>query len=229
MAPTSPTTSSNIEIFSSSRCRICSSRVPRVTRLNTNTSRCWPMRSMRPMRCSIAIGFHGTSKLISVLQNWMLRPSPPDSVHSSTGTRSRNSAMAASLSGPLRPPSKRAKAMPSRASRRGQVIERLAVMDEDQLLLVRIAPQQVEQRRLLAAGAEGGPSLRQRLPACIDVAAGEAPHGAGGRGRRRSGGAEQVLQREPVCPIGRQPARRGGKLVVGVRSPSAPSTRMVAA
>src|SRR5262245_40425512 len=27
--PTSPTTSSNIEIFSSSRCRICSSRVPR--------------------------------------------------------------------------------------------------------------------------------------------------------------------------------------------------------
>ena len=50
-----------------------------VTRLNTNTSRCWPMRSMRPMRCSIAIGFHGTSKLTSVLQNWMLRPSPPDS------------------------------------------------------------------------------------------------------------------------------------------------------
>jgi len=41
------------------------------------------------IRCSMAMGFHGISKLISVLQNWILRPSPPDSVHSRTGTRSR--------------------------------------------------------------------------------------------------------------------------------------------
>ena len=162
-------------IFSSSSRSICSSRVPRVTRLNTNTSRFWPMRSMRPMRCSIAIGFHGMSKLIRVLQNWMLRPSPPDSVHSSTGTRSRKSAIAASLSGPLSAPSKRAKAMPSRASSVGEVRERLAVVDEDQLLLVRVPPQQVEQRRLLAARCRSRPSSAPaRASWIIDVAAGEA-------------------------------------------------------
>src|SRR6266566_3084413 len=41
----------------------------------------------------------------------------PDSVERSTGTRSRNSAMAASLAVPLRAPSKRAKAKPSRVNR----------------------------------------------------------------------------------------------------------------
>ena len=94
------------------------------------------------------------------------------------------------------------------------MFERVAVVDEDEFLLVRIAPQEVDQRRLLAAGADRGDALRQRLPGCIDVAAGEAPHRPGRRGRRRAGSAEQVLQREPVCTLGRQAAGRGGKLVV---------------
>ena len=47
----------------------------------------------------------------------------------------------------------------------GEVIERLAVVDEDQLLFVRIAPQQLEQGRLLAAVSDGRPALRQRVPA----------------------------------------------------------------
>src|SRR6516165_9875716 len=81
----------------------------------------------------------------------------------------------------------------------GEVFERLAVVDEDQLLLVRVPPQQVDERRLLAAGADGRPALRQHVPACM--AAGEAPYGGGGRGRRRSGGAEKMLQREPVCSL----------------------------
>ena len=51
-----------------------------------NTSRVWPMRWMRPTRCSIRIGFHGRSKLTRVLANCRLRPSPPDSVQSMTGS-----------------------------------------------------------------------------------------------------------------------------------------------
>ncbi len=43
------------------------------------------MRWMRPIRCSIRIGFHGRSKLIMVWQNWRFLPSPPDSVLTSTG------------------------------------------------------------------------------------------------------------------------------------------------
>ena len=148
----------------------------------------------------------------------MLRPSPPDSVQSSTGTRSRKAAMAASLSGPLRPPSKRAKAKPCPCQQVGEVVERLAVVDEDQFLLVRIAPQQVDQRRLLAAVAGWPPSA---APAACQLGiapwrAAKRADGGGCRGRRRSGGAEQMVQREPVLPLLRPPAGAPrGELLVG--------------
>ena len=117
--------------------------------------------------------------------------------------------MAASLSGPLRPPSKRAKAMPFPCQQVGEVIERLAVVDKDQLLLVRIAPQQVEQRRLLAAVADGRPALRQRVPARHSAWRAAKRRTRGGcRGRRRSGGAEQMVQREPVSAAPSAASRR---------------------
>ena len=62
------------------------------------------------------------------------------------------------------------------------------------------------------------PALRQRVPAgLVGMALGEAPDGGGCRGRRRSRGAEQMMQREPVsaASLGRQPARRCGQLLVG--------------
>ena len=116
------------------------------------------------MRCSIAMGFHGMSKLISVLQNCMLRPSPPDSVHSSTGTRSRKAAMAASFWGPDMPPSNSANGDPVAAQQVGQMGQTVAMMDEHQLLLRRVVLQQVEQRRLLRPGRNGGIARRQLRP-----------------------------------------------------------------
>jgi len=77
---------------------------------------------MRPMRCLIAIGFQGMSKLISVLQNCRLRPSPPDSLHSNSGTWSRNASTAASFSGPDMPPSNRTSGMPCRRSRSAKCV-----------------------------------------------------------------------------------------------------------
>ncbi len=164
MAPTSPTTSSNIEIFSSSSASTCSSSVPRVTRLNTNTSRSWPMRSMRPMRCSIAIGFQGTSKLIRVLQNWMLRPSPPDCVHSRTVAWSRNSAMAASFSGPAEAAVEAGEGHARLGKTIGEMGERLARMDEDELLLPRVALHQLDQAPPPCRPFRSRPSARQAWP-----------------------------------------------------------------
>ena len=92
---------------------------------------------MRPMRCSIAIGFHGMSKLISVLQNCRLRPSPPDSLHSRIGTLSRNAATAASFSGPLIDPSNVANVMPRAAQQAGEMRQAVAMMHEHHLLLGR--------------------------------------------------------------------------------------------
>ena len=81
----------------------------------------------------------------------------------------------------------------------GEMNERLAVMDEDQLLFVRVPPQQLEQGRLLAAVAGRCPTLRQRVPTrLIGAAASQALYGSGCGGRRRSRGAEQMMQHEPV-------------------------------
>ncbi|KAF5032932.1 hypothetical protein DSECCO2_612010 [anaerobic digester metagenome] len=40
----------------------------------------WPIRCIRPFRCSNLVGFHGKSRLISVLSVWRLRPSLAASV-----------------------------------------------------------------------------------------------------------------------------------------------------
>ncbi len=69
------------------------------------------------MRCSIAIGFHGRSKFTSVLQNCRLRPSPPDSLHSSSVPDAAKAATAASFSGPDMLPSNSSGARPWRRSR----------------------------------------------------------------------------------------------------------------
>jgi len=67
----------------------------------------------------------------------------------------------------------------------GEVIERLVVVDENQLLLIRIAPQQVQQGGLLAAIADRRPMLRQCLPVgVIGTATGEALDGSSCGSRR---------------------------------------------
>ena len=61
------------------------SPVPSATRCTTCTRRCWPMRSTRPTRCSSRIGFHGSSRLITMRQcACRFSPSPAASVASST-------------------------------------------------------------------------------------------------------------------------------------------------
>src|SRR6266446_79126 len=57
----SPTTISNSLIFWSSSWRMYDSIVPAAARLTMWTSRFWPMRCSRPMRCSTTMGFHGRS------------------------------------------------------------------------------------------------------------------------------------------------------------------------
>ena len=123
----------------------------------------------------------------------MLRPSPPElgaQQHRHVlAERGNGSVLGGAAEGTLE--ARESKAFPCQQA--GNVFERLAVVNKDQFLLVRIPPQEVDERRLLATGADGRPALRERVPACIDMAAGQAPHRASGRGRRRSGGAEKML------------------------------------
>src|ERR1700740_1275711 len=51
-----------------------------------------------------------------------------------------------------------------RAQKLGEVIERIAVLDENQLLLCGISLQQIEQARLLAPASQRRPSPRHRAP-----------------------------------------------------------------
>src|SRR5262249_15654968 len=100
----------------------------------------------------------------------------------------------------------------------GDVSERLAIVDEDQFLFLRIAPQQLEQGRPLAAVGDRRPALRQRVPPRrIAVAVGEAPDGGRRGGRRRSRGAEQMLKREPAsdASLGRQCACGRRQFLIG--------------
>ena len=98
--------------------------------------------------------------------------------------------------------------------------QRLAVVDEHQLLLRRIAPQQIQQRRLLAAGAHRRPPFRQRTPVrCVGVARGKPLHRRRRGRRRRSRGGQQVMQRQPVPPrtaVGGKQARQFGEIAVSV-------------
>ena len=163
----------------------------------------------------------------------MLRPSPPDSVQSSTGTRSRKLGDRGIL---VRAAQAAVEARESdaglRASRSARQRKRLARVDEDQLLLRRVAPQQIEQRRLLAAGARAPPSARPSAasPDRRGGARRSAP-ARRGRGGRRSGGSQQVVQRQPLRAaraVGRKPAHGGRQIGVGLGSPPRPpSTRIV--
>src|SRR5204863_5282744 len=57
----------------------------------------------------------------------------------------------------------------------GEAAERLARMNEDELLLFGVAGKQVEQRLLLAAGFDCGPAFGQRAPFRIVGAARREP------------------------------------------------------
>jgi len=72
---------------------------------------------MRPIRCSIRIGFQGRSKFTSTRQNWRFRPSPPASVLNRIRREPRKSSTARSFSATLRLPWKMAGSTPSRRSR----------------------------------------------------------------------------------------------------------------
>ena len=102
------------------------------------------------------------------------------------------------------------------------MLERFAVMHEYQLLLARVPPQQVHQRRLLAAGADRGEALCQRVPARIGMAVGQTPHRRCGRRRGRSCRAQKMLRGEPVYPFACQPTRRLRELLVGLPLACAP-------
>ena len=76
-----------------------------------------------------------------------------------------------------------------------------AGMHEHQFLFVRVAPQEFEQRQLLAAGPDGGPARRQRLPARVFWAARRKARHRCRRSRwRGSGGHQQAMQGEAVAP-----------------------------
>ena len=219
IAPTSPTTSSNMLIFSSRMRSTASSMVPAVTRLKTNTSRVWPIRSIRPMRCSMAIGFQGMSKLISVLQNCRLRPSPPDSVHSSTGTASRKASTAASFCGTGHVAGEDRERRLLAAQPLGQMASAVAMMHEHQLLLGPGSAPAAEAARLpwrrrqwrgsgpAVPSSAGRPAWRSAKRAiAAAAAAGEEPAAASRCCSDRRCGAASAGRRRPRSPPGRGPA-----------------------
>jgi hypothetical protein len=99
-----------------------------------------------------------------------------------------------------------------------EVIERIAVVDENQLLLGGISSQQIEQTRLLAAASQRRPSPRHRAPVRrVCIAIGEPRDGRSGRGRRGSRRAEQMLEGQAACAgaRGRESAHRRRQFQVG--------------
>src|SRR4051812_18235353 len=99
--------------------------------------------------------------------------------------------------------------------------ERLARMDEDQLLLLRIAPEEVEERHLLAAHTDPAPLFSERLQRPIArVPCGELRNRRGGGPWRGAGSAKEMTQREPLAfavVSCRQPARGSGKCGIAFR------------
>ena len=157
--------------------------------------------------------------MINVLQNWMLRPSPPDLVQSRTGTELLKIGDRRVLVGTAEVPVEAGETNSIASEQVRQAQHRFSMMDEDELLLLGIAgEQQLEQRQLLAAGAESLPALRQRQPGRIVAPSGEAfdrRRRGGGRGAR---GAEQMVrcQASPtVLPVGDQVPGQSRQFLIG--------------
>jgi hypothetical protein len=101
----------------------------------------------------------------------------------------------------------------------GQASKRRARMHEDELLLRRVAPQEIEECCFLGPGADERPALGQCRPGRVVGMARREPRQGTRRGMRRgSGGGQEVLQREAVAgrsALGREPAHRAREVGIG--------------
>src|SRR5262245_58359693 len=83
----------------------------------------------------------------------------------------------------------------------GDMGERLAGMDEDQLLLLRITPNELDQGDLLATPSDRGPALGEPAPTRIGtVSLGDPRQGARRRGRGGAGRTQQMMQDQALTP-----------------------------
>ena len=135
-----------------------------------------------------------------MLQNWMLRPSPPE-----LGAQQHRDALAEVGDGGVLVGAGQA-AMELRERNAGlrqqrrKPRQRLARLDEDELLLGLVAAEKLDQRGLLGAGAEHGPARGEVAPGgIVRPPSGETFKRGCRCGGRGPGGGEQVLQHEGVA------------------------------
>ena len=104
------------------------------------------------------------SKLISVLQNWMLRPFAARLGREQHGQAIPEGGDGGVLVGAGHPAFEQREVDALLAQQGRQTGQGVAVMNKDQLLLLRVLLQQVDQRRFLATRRDGGVALRQTGP-----------------------------------------------------------------
>ena len=188
--------------------------MPLETRLVSSTSWVWPTRCSRPRRCSICIGFHGRSILIITWQNCRLRPSPADSVDSSTGTSSRKAPITAFLLRPRQAAVVDGRVDPAARTAAATRVQGLPEGGEHQHLLA-AAPRArrsfaTSRRNLGRIGDRLGPAARSVQPSLARVGAAAAGVDPASRDSRAQGQPPRRRRVPRVGPGSVPPAPRRG-------------------